>query len=626
MKLKKIAAAALAFAVLSNAAAVSAPGRSTAVSALPSEGVKYEFEDAKLDNCSPESWDKIDECASGNSADISDWSGTGFANLTQKGSSITVTVNVEKEGLYELVMRYCQAFDLSKKVQYLNVNGVNQGEVSFPYCEKFQEMSAGYVPLKAGKNEIQIKAYWGYTLYDYMIVKDADPSIAKLSPERTLVNKNASDTTKRLYNYLCDIYGKNILSGQQEYCGEHSYNLNADPTLGYIVDNEAEFEYIKNKTGKMPAVRGIDFLNYSSASNMYDDHAAERAAEWYTKYHGLVTLSYHWGVPSSKDKTGCADRAFYVESANPNFTTFSASKALTEGTWENEVLMADIKVLASKLKILKDADVPVLWRPLHEAEGAWFWWGAEGAENCKNLYYLLYDQLTNVYGLDNLIWVWTSSTYPTAGEWYPGDEYVDILGYDKYNAVDGLPNLSSISSAFYNLVAFTNGKKLVAMSENDSIPAVDNLINDKAGWLWFCPWYNNYLTSQQINPEEDLIDMYTSDYCITLDELPDFKTYPISGTVTQTPDVTTTKPQPTPVTTSGNSQEIIYGDVNQDGNIDLSDLLSISLALLGDIDLSETQVSAADVNGDELFDIADLSYMRQYVMHDNIKLGPKTIK
>src|SRR5574344_590675 len=111
MKLKKIVGAVLALAVISNAAAVAAPGNSAGVvSALPAEGIKYEFEDGNLDNCSAESWDKIDECASGNSADISDWSGTGFANLTQKGSSITVTVNVEKEGLYELVMRYCQAF------------------------------------------------------------------------------------------------------------------------------------------------------------------------------------------------------------------------------------------------------------------------------------------------------------------------------------------------------------------------------------------------------------------------------------------------------------------------------------------------------------------------------------
>ena len=78
-----------------------------------------------------------------------------------------------------------------------------------------------------------------------------------------------------------------------------------------------------------------------------------------------------------------------------------------------------------------------MWRPLHEAEGGWFWWGAEGAEPCKELYRLLYKKLTEEYKLDNLIWEWTGSTSPVAADWYPGDDVVDIIGYDKYNAADG---------------------------------------------------------------------------------------------------------------------------------------------------------------------------------------------
>lgn len=605
MNFMKVLSTAAALVLSANAAAVPASDAS-----MFDTGVKYEFEDGSFNNCKAESFTKIDECASGNSADISDWSGTGFANITQKGSAVTITVDVPDDGLYELIIRYCQPFDLTKKVQYLNVNGSNQGEVSFPYCEKFEEMSAGYIPLKAGKNDIEIKAYWGYTLFDYMILKKADPGIAELNPERTLSNPDASDSTKRMFSYFCDVYGKHIISGQQEYCGSHSYNLDADPTLGYIVDNEAEFEYILDKTGKMPAIRGIDFINYSSAENMWDDNAAERAVEWTNKFGGICAISWHWSVPSEEGKTGCADRAFYVESANPSFTTFSISNALTEGTWENEVLMKDIEVLASKFQLIEDADVPVMFRPLHEAEGAWFWWGAEGAEPCKELYRLLYDQLTNVYGLDNIIWVWTSSTFPTSPAWYPGDEYVDMIGYDKYNAADGLPNLSSLSSTFYNLVASRDGKKLVCMSENDSIPAVDGLIDEKAGWLWFCPWYNNYLTSQQINPVEDLIKMYKSEYCITLDELPDFRTYPMEGggepgSVT-TPAVTAAPPS------SGNDK-FIYGDLDDSGVVDLTDLSILSQVLLGDMDATEEINKAADVDVNGKVNLADLARLKRYI-------------
>lgn len=615
VKLKKKAAFIAAAAMIANTVSGAAVRENYASAA--DDGIKYEMEDAVFDGCKPETWTKIDECASGNSADISDWSGTGFGYLDQKGTSVTVEAEVDSDGLYEIIIRYVQCFDLNKKVQYLNVNGSNQGEVSFPYCESFQEMSAGYVPLKKGKNQIQLKAYWGYTLFDYMIVRKADPSVAQLSPERKLSNPDASETTQRLFSYLCDVYGKNIISGQQEYCGSHNYNINAYPDSGYIIDNEAEFQYIEEKTGKQPAIRGIDFLSYSSSST-WDDNAAERAVEWFNKYKGLVTLTYHWNVPSSPDDL--TTRAFYVESASATYTTFSVSKALEEGTWENKVLMDDIEFLAGKLKILKDADVPVLWRPLHEAEGAWFWWGAEGPENCKKLYHLLYDQLTNVYGLDNLIWVWTSSTFPTSPQWYPGDEYVDILGYDKYNAADGLPNLSSITSTFYNLSASAGGKKPVAMTENDSIPSLENLVNEKAGWLWFCPWYMNYLTSEQNNPVDNLIEIYQSDYCITLDELPDIRTYPI-GTVTEGNDSEDKGPSGDNRPGSTETDDFIYGDTDGNGVADLSDLTMMSQALLKDIVFTPVQTKAADVNADGEFAINDIGLMKQYVMKDDVKLG-----
>jgi len=253
-----------------------------------------------------------------------------------------------------------------------------------------------------------------------------------------------------------------------------------------------------------------------------------------------------------------ADNSFYTES-----TTFSISRALTPGTEENIALLNDIDTMARKLKQVQDAGVPVLFRPLHEAEGGWFWWGAEGPEPCVRLYRLLYDKFTNEYGLNNLIWVWTSYDYETSAAWYPGDDVVDIIGYDKYNAKDGKPNGSAISSTFYNLVKLTNGKKLVAMTENDTIPRVSNLVNEKAGWLYFCPWYGWWLTSEQNNPVDWLVEMYQSDYCITLDELPDLKNYPISDYEDSNPD-----PSPTPT----QPPKITYGDLNGDGKVNSTDL------------------------------------------------------
>ena len=551
--------------------------------------MKYEFEEGKTSGGKIYS-DGTNGVKMGDfpeDTDLSGFSGKGFSYLDQKGTTVSVEVDVPEAGLYEMSISYCEPSDPRKKVQYLQVNGTNQGEVTFPYTPKFKETSGGVVNLKKGKNTIEFAAYWGYTFFDYLTLRPADDKLKNLSPAKELSNPNASDSAKRLYKYLCDQYGNHILAGQQEYCGDHNYNLWNSPDV-FIKDNEAEFEYIKEKTGKQPAIRGIDFLAYNTSSD-WRDHAPERAIEWTNKYHGIATVTWHWNVPSDEEGNGVA---FYVKSASAQYTTFSISKALEEGTWENKKLLEDLDLLAGEMKKLKDADVPILWRPLHEAEGAWFWWGAEGPEPCKELYRLMYDKFTNEYGLDNLIWVWTGSTSPAASEWYPGDDVVDIVGYDKYNAVDGKPNLSSIASTFYSLVQSTNGEKMVAMTENDSIPSLESLTEDKAAWLYFCPWYMNYLTSEDNNPVDNLKEIYTSDYCITLDELPDLKTYPLDGsapavTTTKKPASTTTttsKPASTTTTTvkttatTGSATEksdILWGDANLDNSVTVADAVAI---------------------------------------------------
>lgn len=563
---RTVLSAALAATVLAAGTSFSplAPEKNAADAA--SGVLKYEFEDGSTSGgkIHTEGWKgNTQEDGSGEDMDLTGFSGTGFSYLDQKGTTVSVDVDVPEAGLYELNVCYCEPYDTNKKVQYLQVNGVNQGELTFVHNLEFEETSGGVVNLKKGKNTIELKAYWGYTFFDYLTLAPASESLTNLTPTRQLSNPKASDSAKRLYSYLCDQYGKHIISGQQEYCGDHNYNLWADPDT-FIKDNEAEFEYILEQTGKQPAIRGIDLLAYRANTN-WTDHAPERAIEWVNKYKGIATMTWHWNVPSTED--GGDDVAFYVESTgNTPFTTFSITKALEEGTWENKQLLADIEAIAAELKKLKDADVPVLWRPLHEAEGGWFWWGAEGAEPCKKLYRLLYDKLTNEYGLDNLIWVWTGYTSPASANWYPGDDVVDIIGYDKYNAVDGQPNLSSISSTFYSLVQSTKGQKMVAMSENDSIPSLENLVNDKAAWLYFCPWYMNYLTSEQNNPVENLVEIYQSDYCITLDELPDLKSYPINSGNTDDP-------------TPPDTKKTLPGDANCDKAIRINDAILVMQAI-----------------------------------------------
>ena len=167
---------------------------------------------------------------------------------------------------------------------------------------------------------------------------------------------------------------------------------------------------------------------------------------------------------------------------------------------------------------------------------------------------------------------------------------VDIVGYDKYNAADGMPNLSSISSTFYSLVQSTNGQKMVAMTENDTIPSLENLLKDKASWLYFCPWYMNYLTSEQNNPVDNLVEIYNSEYCITLDELPDLKSYPMA------------------------SEEFTLGDINFDGKITTVDLTLLAKHLTKASSLGSKQLNAAELTGDNTVNVFDLIMLKRKLL------------
>jgi mannan endo-1,4-beta-mannosidase len=161
---------------------------------------------------------------------------------------------------------------------------------------------------------------------------------------------------------------------------------------------------------------------------------------------------------------------------------------------------------------------------------------------------------------------------------------------------------------------------MVAMTENDSIPSLENLVNDKAAWLYFCPWYMNYLTSEQNNPVENLVEIYQSEYCITLDELPDLKTYPI--TEGEKPAVTTTKPvmtttkttKPVVTTTVEDKGDILYGDANCDGKVTIADSTAI-LQAIGNSDkygLSQQGTVNADVDGATGITAADALTIQKY--------------
>ena len=538
------------------------------------------------------------------------YSGEGFIYLA--GGSAAFTVDAPEDGMYEIKTRYIQILDADARQQTIKVNG-KKTMVGFPHAESWTDISFGKFRLNKGVNEIEILTEYGYAALDTITVEKAVLPELNIAPE--LTDPKATKETQGLMNYLCDMYGNHMLSGQQEIYGNgHTEDQPGGYSGEYLLGYESEFEWIKDNFGAYPAIRGFDMMNYNPIYG-WDDGTTERIIEWGTERNGIPTVCWHINLPVNFTSYEVGELVDWSEASYKPNKSFSVANASVEGTKEYEYTMLTIDCLAQELLKVQDAGVPILFRPYHEAEGnpgdAWFWWGQDGPEAYKNLWKLLYTTLTEKYDLHNLIWIYNSYTYASSPEWYPGDEWVDIVGYDKYNCVynrnDGLsncPNEDAISGTFYDLVDLTNNKKLVAMTENDTVPSLKNMEVEKANWLWFCIWYDNgsdnFLTGEDKNNYDTLKEIYTSDYCITLDELPDWKNYEYQGSA---------------------EPAVIPGDLNNDKTVNVFDSILMKKLLLNTEEASDVlAASPEDVDGDGVCTIADLTLLNEYLLGKNVKL------
>lgn len=287
-----------------------------------------------------------------------------------------------------------------------------------------------------------------------------------------LSNPDSDNRTRRIFKYICDNFGTNIIAAQQESI--------------WMGTPEYEMDHIQKITGKLPAIRGLDFK-----ANDFDG-VVSRSVEW-TKRGGLVTICWHTGVAISDYPESKSD--------DPDF-----ERLFTEDTEENTTLMSSWERAAKALRDLQDADVTVLWRPFHEFDGRWFWWGKGGAENFKRLWRLMYDKFTNEYKLNNLIWILGYADNVEDG-WYPGDEYCDIIGSDTYD--------NTTHKAGWELLKKLTDKPM-AFHECGNVPPIDDFVRDGAMWAWFMPWHTEYLMA---NDNDTLKDVYNDPRVITLDKL-----------------------------------------------------------------------------------------------------------
>lgn len=428
--------------------------------------------------------------------------------ITNDGDRVDVSIHIEEAGFYDVSV-YAKSSGGDYKDNYVLVDGANMGLVTTE-GKAFQDSVIPRVYMEAGEHTVAVEKYWGWIMVDSIKVKPSDElDDSRFDIEPVLVNTNASDNAKRLMTYLCDIYGTDILSGQ--YCNDGMYG-HENATIW------------KTTGGKYPAILGLDMMEYSPSrvARGSSTSVVEHAIEYWEEAGGIVTFCWHWTVPD-KYITGNWYSAFYTDSTN-----IDLAKIMNGEDQEGyDLLLADIDAIAAQLQRLEDAGVPILWRPLHEASGGWFWWGAAGADAYKELYKLLYDRLTNEHGLDNLIWVWNGQDK----DWYPGDEYVDIIGEDLY---PGERVYTPQTAKYLEVLEYTDAKKMIIMSENGCHFDPDLAIRDGSMWGSFCTWSGEFISanstvyklSEKYTEEYMLKKVYEHEHVITRDELPDLKNYP----------------------------------------------------------------------------------------------------
>ena len=315
----------------------------------------------------------------------------------------------------------------------------------------------------------------------------------------TPCNPNASPSARRLLEYLASVEGQRILTGQ------HTLTM-----------AQEELHHIEAVTGKLPAVCGFELLSYSPNIRLETGDEAcvrevlenrgtlQRAWEW-AQRGGVLTFTWHWYSP-----LGGRDKSFFSRN-----TDFDASLALIDGTEEHRALCSDLDHMAALLKPFCDADVPILWRPFHEAEGDWFWWGVKGPEVARALYRFMFHYYTQHHHLDNLVWVWNSPL----PEGYVGDDCCDIISRDMYPAPHAH---GAFEQKLTELRCITDADKGAAIAETGVIPDADELVRLHTPWLWYMTWSGGFALTENHNSFDALRTLYHHEYAITLDQLPDW--------------------------------------------------------------------------------------------------------
>jgi len=310
------------------------------------------------------------------------------------------------------------------------------------------------------------------------------------------VNPNATPEARELLRSLYESVDQGkIISGIHH----NEYTINNE---GYYND----LNRIADVCGREPKIWGGDL-------GWYGDAMIEKAIKNYESGH-IITLMWHVARPFDKGYT------IFKDQVQGEFTDEQWNDLVTPGTEMYNMWLAQVDSISINfLKPLKDRNIPVLWRPYHENNGEWFWWGwREGENGFKKLWINMYDRMVNYHHLDNILWVWNANaprdipndTALAYDRFYPGNDYVDVLATDVYNR--------DWKQSHHDQLLELGGGKLIALGEIGNVPTPADLETQNK-FAWFMIWCG--FTGERMNTTEELSALFNLPQVVTIERTGD---------------------------------------------------------------------------------------------------------
>ncbi len=492
-------------------------------------------------------------------------SGGKFVNTS---GEMTFDVTVSETGLYDLILHMwindMYVSNNSSIVVDGNTIGTYASNTSTTVNKEFT-LTASVKLTTGSPHSVVLKAASSAGV-DYLSVERHPDPVFNISS--TPVTPGATEAAYKVLDFLKDNFGTKTISGMMISDQVFNYDYGnmkllkagectpadsckySDAEVAWTGQTDiAEFY---NRSGHYPAIGGFDMLFAAGGRHEegwfkgYTENNLVMTEELWNK-GGIPTFTWHWKVgedtifytkANGYKNAGCTEG---VTKTADNNTCFNYTLAFTDSTCKeintsSEVyqnIVNDVDIVSNYFLQLQEKDIAVVWRPLHEASGGWFWWGVASAECYVQLYRLVFDRMVNTNGVKNLLWVWNINTDPTYGydysalngAWYPGDEYVDIVAVDIY---DPLLNHNSGANYYNKIISEVGTNKLIALSENGAIPDIDSIAEDKAYWsywmTWSQTWNGNFLDKTPTDMWKKNLD---DERIIALDDMPGWADYDV---------------------------------------------------------------------------------------------------